>query len=370
MPVIIDGTNGITQAGEFNSDSSFGFKNRIINGAMVIDQRNAGASVASNNNTIFPVDRFSYFTNGSATGTMQQSSTVPTGFSTSMLYTITSGSASGSTTRAQLIQKIEGYNFADLGWGTATAKTITLSFWVRSSLTGTFGGSLQNNAQDRSYPYTYTISTANTWEYKTVTVAGDTSGTWNSTNDSGVLVYWDMGCGSSIQSTAGAWTAGDFRGATGTTSVVATTGATWAFTGVQLEVGSTATSFDYRPYTTELQLCQRYFQTYGYGANGTTGDSCIGSGMFYTASELLMTAQFLVIMRAVPTYSCATVTNGFRYHRAGAATNFDTVAYFGSTSTSAAIIGSLSVPVSGTAGYATQVYAQASGAKINFSAEL
>jgi hypothetical protein len=235
-------------------------RNRIINGAMVIDQRNAGASVASNNNTIFPVDRFSYFTNGSATGTMQQSSTVPTGFSTSMLYTITSGSASGSTTRAQLIQKIEGYNIADLGWGTANAKTVTLSFWVRSSLTGTFGGSIQNGNQDRSYPYTYTISSANTWEQKSVTIAGDTSGTWFTTNGSGMLVYWDMGCGSSLQGTAGAWTAGDFRGATGTTSVVATTGATWAFTGCQLEVGTQATSFEYRQYGTELALCQRYFE--------------------------------------------------------------------------------------------------------------
>jgi hypothetical protein len=274
------------------------FRNRIINGAMVIDQRNAGAAVTSNNNTIFSVDRFSYFTNGSATGTLQQSSVAPSGFTNSLLYTITSGSASGSTTRAQLIQKIEGYNIADLAWGTASAKSITLSFWVRSSLTGTFGGSLQNSAQDRSYPYTYTISTANTWEQKTVTIAGDTSGTWLTTNGSGVLVYWDMGCGSSLQGTAGAWVSADYRGATGTTSVVATTGATWQMTGTQLEKGSTATSFDYRPYGTELALCQRYYQKF----TSLTGNYvAFGSGSAASSTVAILYLKYTTTMRASAT---------------------------------------------------------------------
>jgi hypothetical protein len=287
-------TIGTTQLGAGNASI---MKNRIINGAMVIDQRNAGAAVTSNNNTIFSVDRFSYFTNGSATGTLQQSSVAPSGFTNSLLYTITSGSASGSTTRAQLIQRIEGYNIADLAFGTASAKTITLSFWVRSSLTGTFGGSLQNSAQDRSYPYTYTISTANTWEQKTVTIAGDTSGTWLTTNGSGFQVYWDMGCGSSLQGTAGAWVSADYRGATGTTSVVATTGATWQMTGVQLEVGSSATGFEYRQYGQELALCQRYY--YKVFPNATA-KSLSGSGLAYSGIGATGIIQFPVTMRTTP----------------------------------------------------------------------
>ena len=263
MSVSINGTGGITfaDASTQSTGGYTGFRNRIINGAMMIDQRNAGASVVSNNNTIYAVDRFSYFTNGSATGTLQQSSTAPTGFVNSLLYTVGSGSASGSTTRAQLIQRIEGYNISDLAWGSASASPITLSFWVRSSLTGTFGGSLQNYAQDRSYPFTYAISAANTWQQKTITIAGDTSGTWLTTNGTGIQVYWDMGCGSSLTTTAGAWASGDYRGATGATSVVGTSGATFYITGVQLEKGSVATPFEFRQYGQELALCQRYFYT-------------------------------------------------------------------------------------------------------------
>jgi hypothetical protein len=293
----VDTVTTSTPQGILGAGNASIMKNRIINGAMVIDQRNAGAAVTSNNNTIFSVDRFSYFTNGSATGTLQQSSVAPSGFTNSLLYTITSGSASGSTTRAQLIQRIEGYNIADLAFGTASAKTITLSFWVRSSLTGTFGGSLQNSAQDRSYPYTYTISTANTWEQKTVTIAGDTSGTWLTTNGSGFQVYWDMGCGSSLQGTAGAWVSADYRGATGTTSVVATTGATWQMTGVQLEVGSSATGFEYRQYGQELALCQRYY--YKVFPNATA-KSLSGSGLAYSGIGATGIIQFPVTMRTTP----------------------------------------------------------------------
>lgn len=291
---------GTVQAEKMTTESGYSlgagnassFKNRIINGAMVIDQRNNGAAVTSNNNTIYSVDRFSYFTNGSATGTLQQSSVAPTGFTNSLLYTIGSGSASGSTTRAQLIQRIEGANVADLAWGTASAKSITLSFWVRSSLTGTFGGVLQNSAQDRAYPFTYTISAANTWEYETITIPGDTTGTWLTGNGSGVQVYWDMGCGSSLTTTAGAWASGDFRGATGTTSVVAVTGATWQMTGVQFEVGTVATSFDFRSIGTELALCQRYYERVGGGACGSSSSNPAAQAIAF---------KFQVSKRATPT---------------------------------------------------------------------
>jgi len=243
----ITGTSGIT-----------GFKNRIINGAMVIDQRNAGASVTPNNS--YTLDRWQGSNSQTAKYTVQQSSTSTTGFINSLLATSSSAYTVGASETFVLQQKIEGLNIADLAWGTASAATVTLSFWVRSSLTGTFGGSLSNSASNRSYPFSYTISTANTFEQKTITIAGDTSGTWLTTNGIGIVVNISIGSGATVSGTAGAWAGSTYYSATGATSVVGTNGATFYITGVQLEKGSTATSFDYRPYGTELALCQRYYQ--------------------------------------------------------------------------------------------------------------
>jgi hypothetical protein len=297
MPVIIDGTNGITQAGEFNSDSSFGFKNRIINGGMVIDQRNAGASVTQiSADLVFPVDRTNIYGSVTSKFTAQQNAgsvTPPVGFVNYLGCTSSSAYTVGSSDSFWVQQRIEGYNVADLQWGTANAKTVTLSFWVRSSLTGTFGGSFQNSASDRSYPYSYTISSANTWEYKTITVAGDTTGTWiGATNGMGVKIFWGLGSGATVSNTAGAWAAGNFTSATGATSVVGTSGATFYITGVQLEVGSTATSFDYRPYGTELALCQRYF-----AVTATT----LSGGLSSLNGQGNLQWFYKVTMRAAPT---------------------------------------------------------------------
>ena len=284
-----------------------GFKNRIINGAMVIDQRNAGAAVTANGS--FPVDRFKMNNTTDGTFSAQQSSTVPSsgGFVNSVLVTVTSADTSLTTTqRLALQQSIEGFNTADLAWGTANAKTVTLSFWVQSSLTGTFSGSLRNSAGDRSYPYTYTISAANTWEQKSVTIAGDTSGTWQKTTSEGIILFFSLGVGPSLLGTAGAWASAGYWGATGETPLVGTNGATFYITGVQLEKGSTATSFDYRPYGTELALCQRYFIS---APNNTF--VAPGAGTY-------VSAQFPVTMRATPTVVCTPAisnssasTNGF-----------------------------------------------------------
>jgi hypothetical protein len=137
-----------------------------------------------------------------------------------------------------------------------------LSFWVRSSLTGTFGGVLRNSAVDRSYPFSYTISSANTWEQKSITIAGDTTGTWLTTNGTGINILFSLGTGSTLSNTAGAWAAGAYNAPTGATSVVGTNGATFYITGVQLEVGTQATSFEYRQYGTEFDLCRRYCEVY------------------------------------------------------------------------------------------------------------
>ena len=247
--------------GSINTPNDFGFKNRIINGAMVIDQRNAGASASLTSSQTYFVDRFFGVEDTDGTMTIQRSTTAPTGFINSLLMTTTSADASLSATQICYVgQKIEGLNVADLGWGTASAATVTLSFWVRSSLTGTFGGAVANAAFVRSYPFTYTINSANTFEYKTITIAGDTTGTWPTDNGNSFQLIFGLGVGSTYSGTAGAWAGTGYLSATGATSVIGTNGATFYITGVQLEKGSTATSFDYRPYGTELMMCQRYYE--------------------------------------------------------------------------------------------------------------
>jgi hypothetical protein len=277
---------------------SVNMKSRIINGAMVIDQRNAGASVTNIAGAVYSVDRFKIYGDQASKFTAQQSSTAPVGFVNSVLITSSSSYSLGSGEAFFISQDIEGYNIADLGWGTANAQPVTLSFWVRSSLTGTFGGALNNSGNTRSYPFEYTISTANTFEYKTITIVGDTSGTWNTTNSRGVVIRFGLGVGSTYSGTAGAWTATEYYSTTGATSVVGTDGATFYITGVQLEKGSTATSFDYRPYGTELALCQRYFQTGQTGALGYTSINT-GTGAAYS---------YPVVMRATPTLTPITFT--------------------------------------------------------------
>jgi hypothetical protein len=278
--------------------TGFGFKNRIINGAMVFDQRNAGASVAIPDSTVtFLTDRFRFDENTDGSFSGQQVSTAPSGFINSLKFTVTSADTSLAAGQyANLRQNIEGLNVADLAWGTASAATVTLSFWVYSSLTGTFGGSLRNSAADRSYPFTYSISSANTWEQKTITVAGDTTGTWLTTNGTGLIVIWGLGVGSTFSGTAGAWAAANYLSATGATSVVGTNGATWYITGVQLEKGSTATSFDYRPIGTELALCQRYY----FKISGGSG-SRLAVGHNLSTVGALCSLSFPVTMRTAPT---------------------------------------------------------------------
>jgi hypothetical protein len=245
-------------------NSTFGFRNRIINGDFRIDQRNAGASVTPTTST-YGLDRWVFGVPVASKFSFQQNAgsvTPPDGFTNYLGVTSLSAYTVGAAESFTIRQSIEGYNVADLNWGTANAKTVTISFWVRSSLTGTFGGALRNNLNDRSYPFSYTISVANTWEYKTITVAGDTTGTWATKTNIGISLIFGIGVGSTSSGTAGAWVAGSYASATGATSVVGTNGATFYITGVQLEKGTQATSFEYRQYGTELALCQRYYFKY------------------------------------------------------------------------------------------------------------
>jgi hypothetical protein len=299
---------GVMTLASQNMTPYTGFKNRIINGAMVIDQRNAGASIPIVIDIKYAVDRFiSTIAQGSG-HTAQRSTSAPTGFINSLLVTVGTGASPSAGNVSRIYQNIEGLNVADLDWGLATASTVTLSFWVKSSLTGTFAGGIYNSAANRTYVFTYTISSANTWEQKSITIAGDTSGTWLTTNGIGMTVNWDLGTGSTYQGTAGVWAAGAQWATSGSVKLAATSGATWQITGVQLEKGSTATSFDYRPIGTELQLAQRYYQEYqqpplrGVVQGGTVAGRC---GMVL---PIEMRATPTSVVGALPLFDGASTT--------------------------------------------------------------
>jgi hypothetical protein len=270
------------------------FRNRIINGAMVIAQRGTGSTSVQTSTDYVSCDRWISDASQNSKYTIQQSSDAPTGFNFSLLATSSSAYSVTASDGFRLQQRIEGFNTADLAFGSASAKTVTLSFWVKSTLTGTFGGSLCNSAFNRTYPFTYTISSASTWEQKTITIAGDTSGTWiGATNGIGIIVYFSLGAGSNFTGTNNAWNSGFYLG--GSTSVVGTSGATFQISGVQLEAGTTASPFEYRQYGLELSLCQRYFLPM----------QCVNwCGFRPTASTGALQVPFVYpILRAAPTFT-------------------------------------------------------------------
>jgi hypothetical protein len=301
-----------------------GFKNRIINGGMVIDQRNAGASVTNNvTGTQYSLDRWNIYGNFVSKFTVQQNAgavTPPVGFKNYLGVTSSAATTVNSTDTYIILQKIEGFNTADLAWGTANAATVTLSFRVYSSLTGTFGGSILNSAQDRSYPFTYSIPVANTWTTISVTIAGDTTGTWiGATNGIGLSVFLSLGTGSTLSGTAGAWAGAQYYSATGAVNVVSTNGATFYITGVQLEKGSTATSFDVRDYGRELAMCQRYCLNWNSANSAYTR---LIAGTAFNATTFNSVYYPPVEMRVVPSI---TVTGTFRIVTAAVVVNTTTV---------------------------------------------
>jgi hypothetical protein len=259
--------------------NSMGFRNRIINGGMVIDQRNAGASVTPTD-AQYTLDRWFGRASQASKYSVQQNAgsvTPPAGFSNYLGATSLSAYSVGASEFFSICQSIEGFNVADLGFGTANAQTVTLSFWVRSSLTGTFGGVVASGNNSRTYPFTFNIASANTWEQKSVTVAGDTTAGGYATNNAGGLqIIFGIGAGATVSGPAGAWSGTTYRSATGATSVVGTSGATFYITGVQLEAGSVASPFERRDYGRELMMCQRYTQVIRSNASSTTALANLG----------------------------------------------------------------------------------------------
>jgi len=317
MSLILDGTNGVT----FNDSSlqpaaasPYVLKNKLINGAMMIDQRANGASTTVTSANYYSCDRWYTDMSQASKYSVQQNAggvTPPAGFTNYLGITSLASTTVGASDYFNIYQGIEGFNTADLDFGKSTAKTVTLSFWIRSSLTGTFGGSLKNNANNRSYPFSYTISSANTWTQISITIAGDTTGTWiGATNGLGIGLNLSLGCGSTYSGTAGAWAGANYIQPTGATSVVGTNGATFYITGVQLEIGTSATPFERRLYNQELANCQRYYENIGSDFSGNTE----GSTLYTFQIQLLQT------MRVAPT---CTLRTGFYFNARYAGTDIN-----------------------------------------------
>ena len=356
---------GGATAAAFNTNGLF-FRNRIINGDMRIDQRNAGASVTLSGSANYPVDRFVVYTSSGSSNTGARSTTVPTGFKNSLLVTVGTGAAPVAASYNQIGQIIEGFNVADLGYGAAGALTTTLSFWVRASITGTYCVALANSSAAgtrRSYIAEYSISSANTWEYKTVTIAGDTSGTWTTDNGQGLQVWFDIGSGSNYQSTANAWGNGAFFRTSSQTNLIATNGATFYVTGVQLETGSVATPFERRPYGTELMLCQRYCVLIASGANKP-----IANSFYYSATNVSGYLSFPVDMRATPTLSVVTGTNYYGNVANGGIDSLNSLTQDIRNERGIALYNN--TEASGTAGHAGYLYSANAAGQVLVTAEL
>jgi hypothetical protein len=336
MAVVINGTTGIDKVqdgsigtADIAADAittpkiansvNLGRRNLIINGAMQVAQRGTSNTSVSDGNLL--ADRFVMRTSNNGWYRADQDSSAPAGFPYSLKITSLGANTPASGAYIFLSQKIEGFNSFQLSYGTSSAKTITVSFYVRSSITGTHGGSLRNNAQNRSYPFSYTISSADTWEYKTITISGDTTGTWvGATNGIGLEVIWNLGSGSANIGTTGSWASAGNLGATGEVNIVETSGATLYITGVQLEVGDTATPFEHRSYGEELALCQRYYSTVRFPSYSTfaTGQFTYNPSTSMGTTLLAQTPGWQ--MRATPTMTTTESVGSFYSKSTGGTT--------------------------------------------------
>lgn len=344
------------------TNSSMGFRNRIINGDMRIDQRNAGASVTPTNDA-YLVDRWQAKQSTASKFSAQQNAgsvTTPAGFTKYLGCTSLSAFSVGATDIFGIRQWVEGFNTADLGWGTANAQAITISFWVRSSLTGAFAGSVYNSTGARSYPFSYAISAANTWEYKAVTIGGDTTGTWETGNGGGLALFFNLGTGSTYSGTAGTWTGTYTPSVTGAISVVGTSGATFYITGVQLEAGTVASPFERRDYGRELMMCQRYCLVYNQATDGNFRffGYNVGSG------SGLGQVYFPVQTRVAPTSISVSTPSAFTFYHGSSSSAVTNITYDNASNKTA----NVTISASGlTVGQGCILAGQAAGNKIEFT---
>ena len=298
-------------------------RNLIINGAMELDQRNGGSSITPTSDNTYTLDRFKARLNVASKYSVQKVSEAPSGFNSSLKVTSAAATTVSANHHYQINYAIEGYDSNKLDLGLSTAKKFTLSFWVKSSLTGTFGGAYSNNNGNRFYAWTYTISSANTWEKKSITITGATDGTWEKTNNGGLFIYWTLGAGTDLQTSAGSWGTTFKRGPSGATNIVETSGATWQITGVQLEVGDVATDFEHRSYGDELARCQRYYEQMS--SNGVSV-AYFTTGYNESTTEANYPILFKTYKRSTPTVT-STAAGTFRAHNTGTSVDLSSLTF-------------------------------------------
>lgn len=293
-----------------------GRRNLIINGAMTVAQR--GTSFTSAANNTYPVDRFRVYRNGmdNLVYDLSQSSTAPEGFANSLKLDVTTAeTASADNENLKIVTRIEAQNIQHLLYNTSNAKSVTFSFWVRSSTTGTYAIEIYTADPNRQITNTYTINTADTWEYKTVTFVGDTSGAINNDNGIGLDISWFLSVPSNYNSgDSTSWRTynNDGRGYGQTADVASTTG-DFYITGIQLEVGDTATPFEHRSFSEELQLCKRYYEkSYNHddAPANTSGRGRLGFYPYGFNSNARFPFRFTVEKRANPTMTAYSSNNG------------------------------------------------------------
>jgi hypothetical protein len=351
LAALIGGTSG----------SSLSNRNLVINGAMQVAQRGTSAVTITSTGEYPNIDRYSAGGNDSSLISVEQSTDAPSGFEYSLKVTSLAASTTDAADYQFIGQRVEGYNTAQLDWGASGAKTATVSFYVKCSVTGNIPFVIVNSNDTRVYAANCTVSSANTWEYKTITIDGDISGTWLKTNGIGLKFQWYMALGSNFQGTLDQW--GTDYGASGQINVCNTNGATFQVTGVQLEVGEQATPFEHRSYGDELARCQRYYFKFLEG-----GTKEIGVGWYYTATHLSFMFRYPTTMRATPTATDTTGTNYYIVYRNGGSDTFNSVSFEnGSTEQFSAYN---NTEISGTAGQAGIVRSNNASAKIEFDAEL
>ena len=285
-----------------NTSGSLAARNRIDNGAMEVAQRGGSETTIDSSTSEYVCDRWAARGESGDAFLYDQDGSAPYGFRNSLKFNCSNISGGGSNQLYTISQAIEGYNIADFGFGGGSARGMSISFWVKASITGDWGGSVQNESRDRSYPFVYNIAVADDWEYKTVYIPGPTSGSWNNNTGVGIRLNFDMGCGSNFRGNAGSWNNADDRGPSGAISPMQTLNSVWRVTGVQLEMGPAATPFEYRGYPVEFVRCQRYYQRIGYG-NHLAIINAINNN-----SARIPIPMFQTEMRAQPSYTVPTLT--------------------------------------------------------------
>ena len=340
------------------------FKNLVINGNMSIAQRGTSFTSASG----YTLDRFTWTDDSTSVFTITQSTDVPSGqgFATSMKLDCTTANGSlGSTDQIRQVQKIEAQNLQHLRYGTSSAKSVTLSFWVKSNKTGIYCATLsQEDDSYASFTKEYTISSSDTWEKKTLTFDGDTGGVINNDNGAGIWLMFAFGAGSGRHITADQWNSSYGLSTSNQVNLADSTSNELYLTGVQLEVGTSATDFEFLPVDVNLKRCQRYFYLH---AKQTTGDE-IGLGGYYNSSQIFLDFQFPVSMRATPSLYQVSGTNYFTIYRNNGT---DTLDDFTVGSANVNVFGLYNnTDVSGTGGHAAFFRCTNSASQIGAQSEL